>query len=52
MRAQITLTGFINEYHFGSFKGDKDTWMDMGTGGAINRYPPKQELRLGGPALG
>ena len=27
-RAQITPTSFTNEYHFGSFKGDKDLWME------------------------
>ncbi len=27
-RARITSTSFVNEYHFGSFKGDEDSWMD------------------------
>jgi hypothetical protein len=27
-RAQITPTSFVNEYSFGSFKGDEDAWMD------------------------
>lgn len=27
-RARITTTGFINEYHFGSFKGNADAWME------------------------
>ena len=27
-RANITPSSFINEYHFGSFKGDADAWMD------------------------
>ena len=27
-RAQITPTSFTNEYHFGSFKGDEDLWME------------------------
>ncbi|MBX3734780.1 MAG: hypothetical protein KF791_19560 [Verrucomicrobiae bacterium] len=26
-RAQITSSGFVNEYSFGSFKGDPDEWM-------------------------
>lgn len=26
-RAQITSTGFINEYSFGNFKGDEEAWM-------------------------
>ena len=27
-RARITPNGFINEYHWGSFKGDEDAWME------------------------
>jgi hypothetical protein len=27
-RARITPTSFINEYHWGNFKGDPDAWMD------------------------
>src|SRR5881628_722009 len=27
-RAHITPTSFINEYSFGSFKGDEDAWVD------------------------
>lgn len=27
-RAQITPTSFVNEYSFGSFKGNEDAWMD------------------------
>jgi len=27
-RARITPTSFINEYHFGSFKGNADAWME------------------------
>ncbi len=27
-RARITPASFINEYHFGSFKGNVDTWME------------------------
>ena len=27
-RARITPTSFVNEYAWGSFKGDEDTWMD------------------------
>lgn len=27
-RARITPTSFVNEYHFGSFKGDADAWME------------------------
>jgi hypothetical protein len=27
-RAEITTTGFTNEYNFGSFKGDPDKWME------------------------
>ena len=27
-RARITPTSFINEYHFGSFKGNEDAWME------------------------
>lgn len=27
-RARITTTGFINEYHWGSFKGNADAWME------------------------
>lgn len=27
-RAQITATRFVNEYHWGDFKGDEDAWMD------------------------
>jgi len=27
-RARITPTSFINEYHFGSFKGNPDVWME------------------------
>lgn len=27
-RARITSTGFVNEYHFGSFKGNADAWME------------------------
>src|SRR5690606_29004498 len=27
-RARITTTGFVNEYHFGSFKGNADAWME------------------------
>jgi hypothetical protein len=27
-RARITSTSFVNEYHFGSFKGDADRWME------------------------
>jgi hypothetical protein len=27
-RAQITSTNFINEYHWGNFKGDEDDWME------------------------
>jgi hypothetical protein len=27
-RARITATSFVNEYHWGSFKGDPDRWMD------------------------
>ena len=26
-RAQITPTSFVNEYHWGDFKGDADAWM-------------------------
>ncbi len=26
-RADITRTSFVNEYHWGSFKGDEDAWM-------------------------
>jgi len=26
-RAQITPTSFVNEYSFGSFKGNEDEWM-------------------------
>ena len=27
-RARITCTSFTNEYHWGNFKGDADTWME------------------------
>jgi FtsZ-interacting cell division protein YlmF len=27
-RARITPTSFINEYHWGNFKGDEDRWME------------------------
>jgi hypothetical protein len=27
-RARITPASFVNEYHFGSFKGNADTWME------------------------
>ncbi|XVS65549.1 hypothetical protein ACQPYE_05675 [Actinosynnema sp. CA-299493] len=27
-RATITATGFVNEYHWGDFKGDTDLWME------------------------
>jgi hypothetical protein len=27
-RAHITATGFVNEYHWGSFKGDEHAWME------------------------
>ena len=27
-RAQITPTSFVNEYHWGDFKGDADAWME------------------------
>lgn len=27
-RARITATSFVNEYHWGSFKGDPDRWME------------------------
>jgi len=27
-RARITPTSFVNEYSFGSFEGDEDTWME------------------------
>ena len=27
-RARITPTSFVNEYSFGNFKGDPDTWME------------------------
>lgn len=27
-RARITATGFVNEYQWGSFKGDEDAWME------------------------
>jgi hypothetical protein len=27
-RAQITPSSFVNEYHYGSFKGDPDQWME------------------------
>lgn len=27
-RAQITPTRFVNEYHWGDFKGDSDVWME------------------------
>lgn len=27
-RARITTTGFVNEYHWGDFKGDEDAWME------------------------
>ncbi len=27
-RAQITPTSFINEYHWGNFKGDEDDWVE------------------------
>ena len=27
-RARITSASFSNEYHYGSFKGDEDEWMD------------------------
>ena len=27
-RARITPTTFVNEYSWGSFKGDQDTWME------------------------
>jgi hypothetical protein len=27
-RARITPTSFINEYNFGSFKGNTDAWME------------------------
>ena len=26
-RARITPTSFVNEYHWGDFKGDPDAWM-------------------------
>jgi hypothetical protein len=28
-RARITTTSFINEYHWGDFKGDADKWMEL-----------------------
>jgi hypothetical protein len=28
-RAQITPTSFINVYHFGSFKGNAETWKQV-----------------------
>ena len=28
-RARITATGFVNEYQWGDFKGDKDAWMEL-----------------------
>jgi hypothetical protein len=27
-RARITPTSFVNDYSWGSFKGNEDTWMD------------------------
>ncbi len=27
-RARITSTGFVNEYHWGDFKGDENAWME------------------------
>lgn len=27
-RARITATSFVNEYHWGNFKGDPDSWME------------------------
>ncbi|MFN6144872.1 MAG: hypothetical protein ACK5AL_00765 [Planctomycetota bacterium] len=27
-RARISTTGFVNEYHWGDFKGDEDAWME------------------------
>ncbi|MCB9788906.1 MAG: hypothetical protein H6744_19695 [Deltaproteobacteria bacterium] len=27
-RARISPTGFVNEYHWGSFRGDEDAWME------------------------
>jgi hypothetical protein len=27
-RAQVTPSSFVNEYHYGSFKGDPDEWME------------------------
>src|SRR5437016_9455438 len=27
-RARITPTSFVNEYHFGNFKGDPNEWME------------------------
>jgi hypothetical protein len=27
-RARITRTSFVNEYHWGNFKGDEDAWME------------------------
>jgi hypothetical protein len=50
-RAQITPTSLINEYHFGSFKGDEVAWMgkyfdaflvvaNWGTHGFRPRLPP------------
>jgi hypothetical protein len=27
-RARITPTSFVNDYSWGSFKGDEDTWME------------------------
>jgi hypothetical protein len=28
-RARITATSFVNEYHWGSFKGDPNRWMEQ-----------------------
>ena len=41
-RAQITPTSFTNEYHFGSFKGDEDLWMEKYFDGYIynSNLPP------------
>lgn len=37
-RAHVTPTGLVNDYGFGSFKGDVDVWMERVSAGAMRRF--------------
>src|SRR5438105_7787541 len=53
-RARITPTSFVNDYSYGSFKGDEDAWMDKYFDAFLylaNRGTRVLKLRLAGRAL-